>query len=193
MEQLAEPWPADVTAAEARAAAEAEAMSAMAAAAEPEAVPETPEEEPSPPRRRAADDLFEGKDFALSPTYARGLSEPAEPFAASAVFREWAAGRPLWQQDAMRRLAVAGKLTEADKAELTAFIHKENGLPVDAELPEMVPLAEGHLATGGKSGGFTTRVLGIRKVQHVGRMAAGAHLQFSRDGLTASRDQWGSQ
>lgn len=57
------------------------------AEAEPE--PEPVEEEPAPPHRRAADDLFEATDFALSPTYARGLSEPAKPFVDSSVFHEW--------------------------------------------------------------------------------------------------------
>lgn len=97
----------------------------------------------------------------------------------------WAAGRPLWQRDALRRLAIAGTLTEADKAELTAFIRKDSGLPVEAEPPEMVPLAAGHLGSGGSAGGAATRLLGIRDVRHVGRMAPDAHLQFSRDGLTA--------
>lgn len=40
------------------------------------------------PRRRTADDLFEATDFALSPTYARGLSELAKLFPGHAVFRE---------------------------------------------------------------------------------------------------------
>ncbi|MBF0167259.1 MAG: AAA family ATPase [Alphaproteobacteria bacterium] len=98
---------------------------------------------------------------------------------------EWSAGRPTWQQDALRRLAVAGFLTEADKAELTAFVRKEGGLPVEGEPPEMVPLGAENLGSGGSSSGVTTRVLGIHDIRHVGRMAGDAHLTFSRDGLTA--------
>lgn len=116
------------------------------------------------------------------------MTQDTEPTATTnpiADILTWTAGRPLWQQDALRRLAIAGELTEADKAELVAFLRKENGLPVAAEPPQMVPLAAEHLGSAGSSGGVATRLLGIRAIRHVGRMAAEAHLQFSCDGLTA--------
>lgn len=97
----------------------------------------------------------------------------------------WSAIRPLWQQDALRRLAVAGRLTEADKVELVEFIRNKAGLSVEFESPEMIPLAAEHLGSGGSSGGAATRLLGIREIRHVGRMAPDAHLEFASEGLTA--------
>ena len=58
---------------------------------------------------------------------------------------DWAAGRPLWQQDALRRLALHGELTEDDLADLRSQIEVTKGLPVESP-PEAIPLAVEHLS-----------------------------------------------
>jgi very-short-patch-repair endonuclease len=81
---------------------EAEARAAAEAEAQPEAetafvdagvrdVEDRPPHQTPAERRRAGDDLFQGQDFALSPTYARGFAEPPAPTFAAApptLFRE---------------------------------------------------------------------------------------------------------
>ncbi len=58
---------------------------------------------------------------------------------------EWAAGRPAWQQDALRRLALHGELTEDDLADLRFQIEALQGLPVENP-PAAAPLAADHLS-----------------------------------------------
>ena len=58
---------------------------------------------------------------------------------------DWAAGRPLWQQDALRRLAQHGELTEDDFADLRSQIEIAQGLPAENP-PEAAPLAAEHLS-----------------------------------------------
>src|SRR3546814_6178866 len=58
---------------------------------------------------------------------------------------EWTANRPEWQQDALRRLAQSGELTEDDLSELRLQIENSAGLPVD-NVPAPIPLAAEHLS-----------------------------------------------
>jgi hypothetical protein len=57
----------------------------------------------------------------------------------------WAAGRPGWQQDALRRLAERGELTEDDLSALRLQIEAAAGLPTRDEPLKAVPLTADHL------------------------------------------------
>ena len=56
----------------------------------------------------------------------------------------WSGNRAAWQQDALRRLAQFGELSEDDISELRLQIEDEAGLPTE-EVPEPVLLTEDHL------------------------------------------------
>lgn len=111
-----------------------------------------------------------------------GLDFAPDPFA---DILAWAATRPLWQQDALRRLAVSGRLNDADKAELIAAIKRAQDLAVDVAPPDLVALTAAHLGAVIAPNASSTRLLGIRDIHHVGLMASDAHLRLARDGLTA--------
>ncbi|MEE8370078.1 MAG: hypothetical protein V3S00_04840 [Dehalococcoidia bacterium] len=57
----------------------------------------------------------------------------------------WATGRPDWQQDALRRLAQNGELTEDDLSELRLQIEALAGLTAE-QAPQVIPLAADHLS-----------------------------------------------
>ena len=59
----------------------------------------------------------------------------------------WSAqeGRPAWQQDALRRIAISGELTGDDLKALRQIIEREVGLN-DEEVPAVIPLATEHLS-----------------------------------------------
>ena len=53
---------------------------------------------------------------------------------------DWARGRPPWQQDALRRLALHGELTTDDLAALQLHIQQVAGFPA-VNMPEPVPFS----------------------------------------------------
>ena len=57
----------------------------------------------------------------------------------------WSRNRPLWQQDALRRIALHGELTDDDLAEFRLHIQHTEGLPAE-NVPVLVPLAAEHLS-----------------------------------------------
>src|SRR5262245_33590321 len=57
----------------------------------------------------------------------------------------WASNRPMWQRDALRRLAEQGELTEANLSELRRHIEIEERLLAEAP-PAPIPLAAEHLS-----------------------------------------------
>lgn len=61
----------------------------------------------------------------------------------------WSAGRPLWQQDALRRLAERGELTDEDLAALARQIEAVVGVATAAEVS--VPLSAEHLSEAARA------------------------------------------
>lgn len=59
----------------------------------------------------------------------------------------WASGRNVWQQDALRRLALNGELLDEDLEELRQQIERLAGLPTK-NAPEPVPLNREHMSAG---------------------------------------------
>lgn len=95
----------------------------------------------------------------------------------------WSRNRPIWQQDALRRLAQNGELTTNDLAELELQIRKEAGFPTENALqPE--PLAAEHLSQA--SSAATKLVLAsLGPVQHVDRLTPNQPpLRFAVNGVT---------
>lgn len=95
----------------------------------------------------------------------------------------------LWQRDALRRLACSGSLTAGDQAELLAMVKKRAGLAV-AEPPPPVALAKSHFS--GAVAGAPLKLLAVRDVQNVNRLAPAARLDFAPDGVTVIYGRNGS-
>ena len=95
----------------------------------------------------------------------------------------WARGRPAWQQDALRRLAVHGELAENDLAALRLQIEHSAGFPVE-NVPIPVPLSDEHLSEAASNQPKTV-LASLGPVQHVDRLAADqAPLRFAVNGIT---------
>ena len=95
----------------------------------------------------------------------------------------WSAERPLWQQDALRRLVVQGELSDADKAELIGMVRQWVGLPVSG----VVAAARRLETTDFPSTGTGEAVLGLvslKDLAGVNALAEGQILSFGPTGLT---------
>lgn len=95
----------------------------------------------------------------------------------------WASERPLWQQDALRRLVVQGALSDADKAELMGMVRQWAGLPVPGTVAAAHPLsATDFLSTG--TGEAALRLVSLKDLEGVNALAEKQTLSFSPTGLT---------
>lgn len=96
---------------------------------------------------------------------------------------EWTRNRPLWQQDALRRLALYGELKDDDLASLRLQIEKTTGLPAE-NAPGATPIAAEHLhhAAGNDP---RTVLASLGPVQHVDRLSSDQPpLRFAVNGVT---------
>ena len=92
---------------------------------------------------------------------------------------EWSAQRPLWQQDALRRLAQGGAPTVAEVARWTQMVRAEaQGVPCGA-----VPLTQGHVPAG--ASGPSVCLSAMSDLRNVNAIADGQRLEFATTGLTA--------
>ena len=96
---------------------------------------------------------------------------------------EWAGNRPTWQQDALRRLALHGELTDDDLAKLRLQIEQAEGLTAE-DASEPVPLAAEHLNQAASNNPKTVLV-SLGPVRHVDRLSADQPpLRFAVNGVT---------
>ena len=96
---------------------------------------------------------------------------------------EWAAGRPAWQQDALRRLALHGELLEDDLSDLRCQIEALHGLPVENP-PAAVPLAPDHLSEAASNEPKTV-LASLGPVTNVDRLESGQPpMRFAVNGVT---------
>lgn len=97
---------------------------------------------------------------------------------------EWSATLPLWQQDALRRIATNGSVSESDIASLTSYCCPPATLPgVLREPPQPpIPLASSHIRHGAKD--TSVSLHSIRDVKGVNAVAPGQALTFRTSGLT---------
>jgi hypothetical protein len=95
----------------------------------------------------------------------------------------WAAGRPMWQQDALCRLAQNGELTEDDLSELRLQIQCLAGLTAE-QPPQAVPLAADHL-TEAASNAPKTVLASLGPARNVDRLASDQPpMRFAVNGIT---------
>lgn len=95
----------------------------------------------------------------------------------------WAGNRPVWQQDALRRLAKQGELTEDDFSALRFQIEAAEGL-TEEQPPEAVPLATEHLSEA-SSNAPKTVLAALGPVSHVDRLESGQPpIRFAVNGVT---------
>jgi hypothetical protein len=100
----------------------------------------------------------------------------------SAQILTWAAGRPEWQRDLLRRLAEGRRLSDIDQAEVLELLKRETGMLPDGEL-SAAPLAAEHLPEGGVA---EERLVlrSISEVANVNRLKPGARLDLNARHLT---------
>jgi hypothetical protein len=96
---------------------------------------------------------------------------------------EWAAGRPPWQRDALRRLALHGELTDDDLEDLRSQIESAQGLPAQNP-PEAIPLAAEHLSEAASDEPKTV-LASLGPVKNVDRLESGQPaMRFAVNGVT---------
>lgn len=96
---------------------------------------------------------------------------------------DWAGNRPHWQQDALRRVALHGELTDDDLAALRLQIEQAVGLTAE-DVPDPVPLAAEHLSDAAGNDP-KTMLASLGPVRHVDRLAPDQPpLRFAVNGVT---------
>lgn len=105
----------------------------------------------------------------------------AQPKSVFGMILAWSAGRPAWQQDALRRIVIKGTLGEDDLAEVVQLCKKGCGA-LDIELAA-VPLATAHVPTAAVASD-TIVLTSITEAVGVNRLAPDQELPFQPDGIT---------
>ncbi|RUP07741.1 AAA family ATPase [Hyphomicrobium sp.] len=96
---------------------------------------------------------------------------------------EWAGTRYPWQQDALRRIALQGEITEDDLSELRAQIEQSAGLRAEGS-SEASPLTGDHLAAAADDAPATV-LAALGPVENVDRLEPGQpSLRFAVNGVT---------
>jgi len=91
----------------------------------------------------------------------------------------WSRSLPLWQRDALRRIAVKGGLTAADIGQLTLMCKAEAGLPLEADrCPTPQPLEMSHLRLPDGPGQGAVSITAIADVQNVNALKNGQTLRL---------------
>jgi len=111
--------------------------------------------------------------------------KPATPASALHEILKWAANRPDWQRDALRRIVVKGGINETDLKELDRICHVKHGADASKE-PAVVaaPLAGTHLPSAPGSLGSVSLV-SIGDLKNVDRLPSGEIIPFGAvPGLT---------
>ena len=94
----------------------------------------------------------------------------------------WARERPLWQQDALRRLVEQPRLTDDDLADLVALCKAEFGIATDGALPARPLNADA--AVGPSAGARATCLTRVHSVRHVNALRDDQSLAVASNGLT---------
>jgi hypothetical protein len=99
------------------------------------------------------------------------------------IILEWAADRPAWQRDALRRIVQAQKLTESDVPELVALCKRGRTPKPSPADPEAKPLEAAHLPANPGSGASVS-LTAIKDVSAVNNLAPAQTLTFAPNGIT---------
>ena len=96
---------------------------------------------------------------------------------------KWACDRPPWQQDALRRLALHGKLTADDLPALQLHVQQAAGLPAE-NVPDVEALASEHLSHAAGNDAKTA-LASVCPVRHADRLSSDQPpLRFAVNGVT---------
>ena len=96
----------------------------------------------------------------------------------------WSKGLPVWQQDALRRLYLTGKLLDADLAELSRLCREPHGLlGKDESSVTAEPIESAHIPAQLPSSAPVSLKL-VGQTQNVNALAGGQALNFADSGLT---------
>lgn len=110
-------------------------------------------------------------------------SKIEEPIIMYEELLHWSGTRPSWQQDALRRLALQGELTEDDITALESQIEAKAGFHVE-NAHESVPLAAEHLVHG-TSNDPKTVLASLGPVRNIDRLSPDQPpLRFAVNGIT---------
>ena len=114
------------------------------------------------------------------------LSNQPEPpltsYMKSDTIITWASKQPIWQQDALRRVALSLELSDTDIQEILANLRQANGLSREGE-PVLQPLTRGHLQPDARAAPLAY-LCSIDNVKNVNRLAQDQKLPFALDGIT---------
>lgn len=105
----------------------------------------------------------------------------AQPKSVFDTILDWSKSRPLWQQDALRRIVAAGKLSDEDKSALVQLCLKGRG--AEGVALEAVPLAAEHIP-GVASAGAAISLTSISDISGVNRLCSDQTLPFGPTGIT---------
>jgi hypothetical protein len=94
----------------------------------------------------------------------------------------WAANLPLWQQDALRRIAQTSSLAESDVREIRENLYIVHGL-MESDSRTLRPIAQEHLPAE-KNRGPRTILREIDKIRNTNRLAKDQTLRFAGEGIT---------
>lgn len=99
------------------------------------------------------------------------------------IVLDWSKGRPAWQQDALRRIVQAQKLTDSDIVELAALCKRGRTDTRTQTAPKPQPLDSVHLpANPGE--GVSVSLAAIKDVLAVNNLTPGQTLEFAPSGIT---------
>src|ERR1035437_3881025 len=110
--------------------------------------------------------------------------EPIRPEHIPGEILKWSTERPIWQQDALRRLVVKGELSAADLSELLAICKRQHGLTdSNSPVPDPDSLRKAHFPEIGVTGESIT-LKEVCEVANSNALAPGQKLRFAPAGLT---------
>lgn len=103
---------------------------------------------------------------------------------------EWVSKRPIWQRDALRRIATSPELTDSDRIEILNNVLVSNGLPSRCN-SDLIPLTEDHVQLN-LSNVPLTHICSIEDIKNANCLAPDQTLPFALDGITLIYGQNGS-
>ena len=103
---------------------------------------------------------------------------------------EWAADKPGWQQDALRRIALFPELSNEEVSVILTNLKRGEGLPTD-RTSELQPLRTNHLQSDAREASLSL-LCSISNVKHTNHLAPDQTLSFALDGITLIYGENGS-
>ncbi len=97
---------------------------------------------------------------------------------------EFASKQPFWVQDALRRIATAGKPTQGDLDDIVSMCKDAHKLVAPGPVPTPVALAPTDLPASSTASGSAVTLLALHDLENVNALLTGQKLTFNPSGLT---------